>query len=61
MEPGLSSRERLMFTGDLPATFGGQAHPIAGGHEGNGPAVFSNFALPGHFFQFRFAIRVSIY
>ena len=27
MEPGLSSRERWMFTGDLPATSGGQAHP----------------------------------
>ncbi len=26
-EPGLSSRERFVFTGDLPATFGGQAHP----------------------------------
>jgi hypothetical protein len=36
MEPGLSSRERLMFTGDLLAAFGGQAHPIAGVREGNG-------------------------
>jgi len=36
MEPGLSSRERLMFTGDLPAVFGGQAHPIAGEFDGNG-------------------------
>jgi hypothetical protein len=36
MEPGLSSRERLMFTGDLPAASGGQAHPIAGGGDGNG-------------------------
>jgi hypothetical protein len=28
-EPGLSSRERSMFTSDLPAAFGGPAHPIA--------------------------------
>jgi hypothetical protein len=31
MEPGLSSRERLVFTGDLPATSGGQAEPIVDG------------------------------
>jgi hypothetical protein len=34
MEPGLSSRERCLFTGDLPAASGGRTHPIAGGRPG---------------------------
>ena len=36
MEPGLSSRERCLFTGDLLVAFGGLADPIAGGWRGNG-------------------------
>jgi hypothetical protein len=50
MEPGLSSRERLMFTGDLPAASGGQAHPIASGRHGNGLPVNRHFGIDRSYF-----------
>jgi len=45
MEPGLSSRERFVFTGDLPATSGGQggAYRACGGeNKGDCPINLDN-------------------